>query len=205
MKAKFTGSLLWILCTQYFVVQILVAKAYVGQFSLAHNTISDLGNTACAVFGDRYVCSPMHTWMNVSFFTLGTTQLLGAVFLYKAIHKSRKSQAGFAAMIAAGFGTMIVGLYPENTIGFIHGAGAVLPFTLGNIAILLLATQLRLPRWLRYYSYLSGFVGLAALVLFMSQTYLGVGLGGMERFVAYPQTIWMIVVGAYCLHSDARS
>lgn len=198
------GSILWILNIQYFIVQIVVAASYIGYFSLAHNTISDLGNTVCGVFGDRYVCSPLHTLMNVSFFSLGATQSLGAMLLYKSMDKNPRSLVGLGGMVAAGLGTMVVGLYPENTIGFIHGAGAALPFVLGNIAMLLLATQLRLPTWLKYYSYFSGLAGLTALVLFTTQTYLGIGLGGMERVVAYPQTIWMILVGIYCLRSCAK-
>lgn len=199
MKQTFNrvGSILWILSIQYFIVQVVVAAAYVGQFSLSQNTISDLGNTVCADFGDRYVCSPLHLLMNISFISLGITQLIGALLLYKAA--GRKNLMGFACMMLAGVGTVIVGLYPENTIGLMHGIGAALPFVFGNIAMLFLGTRSDHPAWLKYYSYLSGAVGLTALALFVSHTYLAIGLGGMERVVAYPQTVWMIVLGLYYL------
>ena len=42
-------------------------------------------------------------------------------------------------------------------------------------------------------------IGLVALSFFLKNVYLGLGIGGMERIVSYPQTIWMIVFGAYVL------
>ena len=42
-----------------------------------------------------------------------------------------------------------------------------------------------------------GLVGLSALGLFLTHTYGPLGRGGMERVVAYPQTIWMILFGLY--------
>jgi hypothetical membrane protein len=194
MKYIIAGSLLWILSVQYFIVQILVAGAYDGQFSLAHNTISDLGNTACAMYGDRFVCSPWHILMNGSFILLGLTQLLGAAMFYFS-NKSRRNLIGFGFLMLAGIGTIIVGLYPENAPGPMHAFGAALPFVLGNIAMLVLSARAGFPTWMRYYSLLSGSIGLTALILFMTKNYLGIGLGGMERVVAYPQTIWMIIVG----------
>jgi hypothetical protein len=34
-------------------------------------------------------------------------------------------------------------------------------------------------------------------VFFASSHYLGLGEGGMERIVAYPQTLWLIFFGTY--------
>ncbi len=199
MNSRILGSIFWVSSIQYFVVQIVVAAAYNGHFSLAHNTISDLGNTVCGVYGDRYVCSPLHWLMNISFVILGLTQLLGAFLLARVSTKKLSNLMGFGSMVLAGIGTIIVGFYPENTIGSLHAYGATLPFLLGNIAMLLLAKHQNFPKWLTYYSYVSGVTGLTALLLFMTMTYLGLGQGGMERVVAYPQTIWMITVGIYIL------
>lgn len=201
MKSVFIGSLLWVSSIQYFIIQIIVAAAYASDFSLATNTISDLGNTVCGPYGDRYVCSPLNLLMNVSFIVLGFTQLLGSVLLFYVTAKSKQSFLGIGSMVLAGTGTLMVGAFPENTVGYMHAAGAALPFVFGNVSMLLLGNQLKLPGWLKYYSYLSGTVGLSALVLFVTQTYVGIGHGGLERVVAYPQTVWMIVVGVYFLHS----
>lgn len=197
MLRKHWGAALWVLSIQYFIVQVIAATAYTGNYSWAHNTISDLGNTVCGAYVQRYVCSPLHVVMNTSFITLGVTQFLGAVLLNQATPRFRWQLAGYTCMGLAGLGTILVGLYPENSVRLLHAIGAALPFVLGNVALLLLAEQPSLPQWLRRYSQVSGSVGLAALLLFITHNYLGIGQGGMERFVAYPQTFWMIVIGVY--------
>lgn len=107
---------------------------------------------------------------------------------------------GFGCMAAAGVGTILVGLFPENSVSALHIAGAALPFVLGNLGMLVLGAKLEgMPKTLRIYTLISGLVGLVALGLFMAQAYFGLGIGGMERLVAYPQTIWMIVFGIHVL------
>ncbi len=96
---------------------------------------------------------------------------------------------------------MLVGLFPENTVSSLHILGAALPFLLGNIGLILLGLVLPLPRFLRWLSIFFGSMALLALVFFMTNQYLGLGIGGMERIVAYPQTIWLIVIGFYLLRN----
>ncbi len=100
-------------------------------------------------------------------------------------------------MAMAGLGTVLVGLFPENTIAALHEIGAALPFFIGNLGIVILGITLGLPKGMRFYSLATGIVALIALGLFFSGTYLGLGVGGMERLTAYPQTIWLIVFGLY--------
>ena len=40
---------------------------------------------------------------------------------------------------------------------------------------------------------------LLALVLVLSTTYLGLGLGGMERMVAYPLLLWEVGFGSHII------
>ena len=61
------------------------------------------------------------------------------------------------------------------------------------------------PRWLRWYAGGSGVVALAALYLFLAHHRFFLGLGGMERVVAYPQTIYLIVFGAFMSMPRNRS
>ncbi|HSX29453.1 MAG TPA: DUF998 domain-containing protein [Candidatus Saccharimonadales bacterium] len=195
------GSIFWISSVQYFVIQLLVALAWQKTYSVLHNTISDLGNTVCGPYHGGFVCSPLHGWMNASFVALGLSMSLGSVLLYRQYSKNAMGVAAFGCMCLAGLGTMLVGLFPENTIGTLHVIGAALPFIIGNLALVLFGSALDIPRTLRYYTIISGFVALSALVLFITHTYLGLGAGGMERITAYPQTIWLIVFGSYSLHS----
>jgi hypothetical membrane protein len=193
------GGLLWLLNAQYFIAQIVVGFAYRPAYSLRFNTISDLGNTACGTYRSTAVCSPLHPLMNMSFLVLGLTMIGGAGLLYRALRTNRASTLGFACMALSGAGSMMVGLFPENNVSALHIIGAGLVFSLGNIALLLCGMALPMPRWLRYYTLLSGAAALTALALFLTHEYLGLGIGGMERLTAYPQTMWMIVYGGYLL------
>lgn len=192
----------WILTLHYFVVQVIVALAWQRPYSLARNAISDLGNSVCAPYHDEYICSPLFWLMNASFILLGLLQAVGALLLWRA-HTSRLVRSGLVMLVLAGIGTIIVGLFPENTVGPMHLLGAVLPFVFGNIGIVLCGFIF--PKGaLRYASMVAGAVALIACALLVQEVYLGLGFGGMERIVAYPQTIWMIGVGLYLLRIKAR-
>lgn len=168
-------------------------------YSISRNTISDLGNTACGAYGGRLVCSPLHGVMNASFITLGITMMAGSVLILREFGQRRGAAAGLAAMVISGLGVIMVGAFPENSVPALHGIGAAVTFVLGNIGIIIAGRSLSLPAPLRLYSYLSGSLALIALGCFVSGHYLGLGEGGMERVVAYPQTAWLIVIGLYLL------
>ena len=191
------GPVVWVLSIQYFIVQLVVAIDYIPSYSPQLNTISDLGNTVCGTYSSRLVCSPLHNLMNTSFVLLGVTMMSGALLIYQEFRESRGSLLGFLCMAIAGIGTILVGLFPENTISALHVVGAALPFLIGNIGIVILGSYLSLPRFLRYYSILSGCIALIALGFFFTNHYGSLGIGGVERIVAYPQTVWLIVFGIY--------
>ncbi|MDB5163444.1 MAG: hypothetical protein JWS12_61 [Candidatus Saccharibacteria bacterium] len=123
--------------------------------------------------------------------------VLGAVLIFQEFRESVGSGTGFSFMGLAGLGTLLVGIFAENTIVAFHLVGAALPFLIGNLGMVILGYALDLPRALRAYTILSGLLSLVALALFANHTYLGLGIGGMERLVAYPQTTWLIVFGIY--------
>ena len=100
-------------------------------------------------------------------------------------------------MAISGVGVIMVGLFPENSIPALHGIGAAIPFVLGNAALLILALSFEVPAVLRVYSFLSGVLALLGLVAYASNHYLGLGEGGIERVVAYPQTVVLVVIGFY--------
>jgi hypothetical membrane protein len=199
------GPAFWILSVQYFIIQLYVAAAWLKPYSWLHNTISDLGNTVCGPYGGRAICSPRHNLMNASFIVLGVTMFQGAMLLYYEFRRQPGNIIGFTSMTLAGFGTILVGLFPENSIGSLHYLGALLPFFVGNLGILILGFSLDAPRWLRLYSVITGIVTLIALAFFVTHTYLGLGIGGLERLTGYPQTIWLIIFGIYISANRYRS
>ncbi|MDQ2814122.1 MAG: DUF998 domain-containing protein [Actinomycetota bacterium] len=184
---------------QYFAVQLVVALRWPRPYNISRDTISDLGNSACGTWNGRYVCSPWHDLMNGSFIVLGITMLLGSVLIFRRYGKGRLATAGFTAMGLSGLGVVMVGIFPENSIPALHGLGSALPFTLGNAALIALAISLAMPLLLRLYVSLCGVAALLALAAYASGHYLGLGEGGMERVVAYPQTICLAVIGCYLI------
>jgi hypothetical membrane protein len=72
-----------------------------------------------------------------------------------------------------------------------------LPFVLGNIALLIFAFSLGLSRIFKIFTVILGTVALLALPFFFAKVYFGLGFGGMERLVAYPQAVWLIAFGIY--------
>ena len=145
-----------------------------------------------------YVCSPWHTWMNASFILLGLIILVGAALVPTAFPPERSRAAGLMLLALAGAGIIAVGLFPEDVNITYHRLGAAAHFILGNLAMVALGIALwtahRRPV-LAVYTTVSGVVGLLATALFVSEHYLGMGTGGMERLAAYPLPLWLIVAG----------
>jgi hypothetical membrane protein len=203
------GAAVWILAIQFFIAQVVVQSAWTTPFSLTKNYISDLGNTACGPDPadlSMYVCSPWHAWMNASFILLGLTILVGAV-LIRGAFRGRMWAAGLSLLALAGLGLIAVGLFPENVNMEAHRIGAGSEFVSGNLGLVVLgAAMVQTTRWstLAVYSVASGVVGLLATVLFVSDQYLGAGVGGMERLAAYPLPLWLFVSGSYFLRNGRR-
>jgi hypothetical membrane protein len=76
------GAIAFVLGTiQFFVFHVIVELAWSQPYSWAQNNISDLGNVTCGAWGEngRYVCSPLHAWMNTSFVLKGMLLAAGLV------------------------------------------------------------------------------------------------------------------------------
>ena len=199
------GALLWISSVQYFIVQLIVISAWTVPHSFANNFISDLGNTECGEYAGLAVCSPLWPLMNMSFIVFGVTMALGAILLHKEFIRTRLSRVAFGLMVLSGIGTIMVGLFPENTINSLHVVGAFLGLGVGNLSVLLLGLSLTsLPKGLRLYTIISGIVSLSAFALFVAGIHLGIGRGGMERLISYPFTVWMVGFGIYILITRSR-
>ena len=202
-KLSRISSIFWISNLQYFLVQIYAGFKFKSGFSLKENAISDLGNTVCGIYSGREVCSPEYLLMNASFIIVGVTTFLGALFLLKSYggQKSRLFIFGVASMTLSGIGTSLAGFFPENTIGLLHVSGAALAFIFGNLGFVLLANskELNFNKFLKYLSTTVGLLALSLIPLLTNGVYLGLGFGGLERAIAYPQTVWLISFGLYSL------
>ena len=216
------GSIIWILAVQFFIAQVVVQSAWTTPFSLKQNFISDLGNTTCASYppdSSSYVCSPWHAWMNASFVLLGLIILSGGGLLRSAFPPGWFRMVGLTILLFAGAGIILVGLFPENENIRLHRIGAAGHFVLGNLAMAMLGIalivvkergaglkEMRRRPALAIYSIVSGVVGLVATALFITDHFLGLGIGGMERVAAYPLPLWLIVAGiSFARNAAARN
>jgi hypothetical membrane protein len=196
------GPVIFMLSILYFLAQIVVGWVWNPPYSVIKNTISDLGNTACGTYRGAYVCSPRHDLMNAAFILLGVVMASGSLLLYQEFTERKRSEQvaaliGFVCVGIGGVGAFLVGLFPENTISYMHITGAGLAIGGGNIGMLVLGLALPLPERLRGFMLFFGTISLIALVLFASHRYFGIGTGTMERIAAYPETIWLIRFGIY--------
>lgn len=185
------------LSLQYFVIQYITAMAWTTQFSWKYNAISDLGNTACGMYSGRYVCSPDHFLMNLSFIALGATMTLSSMLIYQDFQKSRILLLSFTIMGLAGIGAIVVGLFPENINHVYHTIGAATVLICGPLSMLFLGSNLNISSFFREITLILSIFSFIALALYFSHTYGPIGRGGMERAAAYPQTIWLILLGLY--------
>lgn len=128
------------------------------------------------------------------------TMILGGVLLVgvaAGLHQLFDSRALTSVATATGAGVAGVGVFPAQT-GAPHFVAAVLAFAGIGVTALVAASVLRAP--FRYVSVVFGSLELVAFVLFVT---LGdgtpLGIGGLERWVAYLGLIWVTAFGGFFL------
>ena len=183
----FVGSFGFILAMQ--VAEFIDGAAY----NVSTNYISDLG-TFCRTVGTSTVCTnfPSHNLFDTSVFLVGVAIILGSYFLYRGF----KSNTFSALLILSGIGAMGVGIFPEN-YPVEHGLFSLVVFLFGGLAAI--AAYKIEKRPLNYFSVLIGVFSVLMLVLYVDNVYLGLGPGGMERIVAYPELLWGVGLGGHMI------
>lgn len=201
---RVVGALCWLFTPAYFAVEVIVAAAWPAPYSFSANAISDLGITRCGEviqFGGEpiAVCSPWHRLMNLGFVLVGALTAAGAVLLRSVWPQRRLTRVAVAFLVLTGAGGVLIGLAPADISLPLHalGAGLQLP---GTVAPLLLVPVLwPKERGVAALSLACGLIGTVGSVFYMTGSYLGLGLGGMERLALWPLTGWTGAVGAVVL------
>ena len=198
---------------QYFAAGAAVIGAWAGPqpYDLRTGYISDLGALKCGIYDGREVCSPLNWLMNASFVVQGLGMVLGAILLGSGL-LCVAAQAGArvpadrrrpwlaAAWVrvltgAAGAGTVVVGLVPEDAGSVWHFASAVLYFAAGAGALLVLGALWLRKTPLAWFVLACGAVSLSALV---TGGLTGMDVpepGTLERLMGYPVTVGMATAG----------
>jgi hypothetical membrane protein len=187
------GFLLFLTGTIAFMGIITAEALYPPGYSTSQNEISDLGATEPP---DSVIEQPSATVFN-------TVMMVCGVFVIAA---SFCVQRGFRRWMAPvfialfGAGVLGVGVFPGDH-GNVHALFAMLTFVAGGIAAIVSLTIVTPP--FSYISVLLGAVALVTLFLYVilgdSSPLAGLGIGGVERWVAYPILLWATGLGGYLM------
>lgn len=185
------GVILFIGAVQ-FIFGMLISEFLYPGYSTSMNYISDLGATC------RTTCiihQPSASIFNISVFLLGVLALVSSYFIWHEFH-NRLISLLFGL---SGIGMAGVGLFPE-TAGTVHLIVSFMAFFFGGLSAIAVYKLLKAP--FAYLSVLMGIIALTALALFVSEIFLGLGHGGMERMIAYPLLLWVIGFGGNLMSSE---
>jgi len=176
---KVAGTLFFVAASQ-FIIGMMIAEALYPGYSISTNYISDLG------------VGPSAMIFNSSVFLLGFLILVGAYFIHRAFNFKLLT----LFLILTAIGAMGVGVFTEH-YGSIHPVVSLIVFLFGGLSSL--ASYRLLRPFFSIIAVILGLITLGALGLFAAKVYLGLGPGGMERMIAYPNLIWGVGLGGYLL------
>jgi hypothetical membrane protein len=184
---KVAGALFFVAASQ-FVIGLVVAEARFTDYSysISANYISDLGVGSSAMI------------FNSSVFLMGLLILIGAYFAQRAFNFKLLT----LLLILTAIGAMGVGVFTENS-GNVHPVVSLIAFLFGGLSSIASYRLLRRP--FSVIAVILGLMALGALGLFAAQTYLGLGVGGMERMIVYPILMWGAGFGGYLLANHEKA
>jgi hypothetical membrane protein len=192
---KRAGTLLFLGVGQ-FAFFFVLAEIYYPGYDVSSNVVSDLGAT-CQAGVCKFV-QPSSDIFNASIIVMGVLLLFVGYNLWKA----SASRALSLFEVLAGIGAIGVGIFNES-FGKVHVFFSAFTFVSAGIQAILVVKVAKPPY--SYFSAVTGVVTLVATVLYATDTYLGLGQGGMERMVVYPVLISGIAFGGYLMAlGDAR-
>lgn len=172
---------------------IITAEALYPGYSTSQNQISDLGGTEPP---ESIILEPSATIFDVAMALLG----LMTVGASLSLHRAFEDRVVTIPLSLLGIGVLGVGIF-NGSFGTIHAVFALLTFLAGGVAAIAASRVERSP--LSYISVILGVIALVNLVAFFllgdSSPVAALGIGGVERWVAYPVLLWVIIFGGYLL------
>jgi hypothetical membrane protein len=190
---KKVAGLLFFVGVVQFVLAIVISEAVYSGYSVGQY-VSDLG--------DWNLAGNYAAIFNASIILSGMLIIAGAYFIQRGF----KNRLFTSLLFIYGIGGVGVGLFAENISLPVHSVFALVAMVSGAASAIMSYKFVKSP--LSYVSVILGAVSLLALVLFMlgqgsSGFYLGLALGGMERFIIYPVLLWMLGFGAYLIGNSS--
>jgi hypothetical membrane protein len=192
---KLIGALLFLAGSLAFMGIITAEAFYPITYTTFKNEISDLGATRPP---NSLIFQPSASLFNSSMFTAGILILLSS----RLQHKSFNKLLFTIPFGLFGLGLVGVGIFPGNIDPY-HGLSSMLVFLAGGIAAITAFKIVSTP--FRYFGIVLGSIALTAWFLAMfypSILFSSIGMGGTERWVAYPILLWLTGLGGYLMNKD---
>ncbi len=190
---SFAGALLFFSGVVSFMGIITAEALYPPGYATGSNEISDLGATRPP---HSIIHQPSAHIFNSVMMATGVFTIVASCFLYLGF--KRKLPAILTSLF--GLGVLGVGIFPGNT-GNVHALFALLTFIAGGLAAIATFAIQTAP--FRYFSVLLGVVSLMTLLLYLvlgnANPMVGLGDGGIERWVAYPVLLWVTGFGGHLM------
>jgi hypothetical membrane protein len=150
--------------------------------------ISDLGATEPP---NSLITQPSATIFNSSMMAAGLLILIGTYFVFRTFNDLIST----IFMGLLGLGVLGVGIFPGN-MNPMHPIFALIAFSCGGLAAIVSCRIIRSP-----FKYMAVLLGLATLFFLFTNGYFAtiMGMGGVERWVAYPVVLWVLGLGGYLM------
>ncbi len=186
------GALLFLVGVLAFL-GIITAETFYPGYSTSQNQISDLGATQPP---NSIIMQPSATIFNATMIVSGLLIIAASYF----IHRAFRSYAVTVSLALFGIGALGVGIFPGN-YGDLHAIFALLTFIAGGLSAIVTYRVETSP--FRYFSIALGAISLLNLLLYYilggSSPFVIFGLGGLERWIAYPVLLWVTGFGGYLM------
>lgn len=191
-KLKLSG-LLFFLAGAIVLMGIITAEAfYPAGYTTFKNEISDLGATRQP---NSVSFEPSSTIFNTIMLLAGIMVLVASFYQHKYLKKFLFT----IPVMLFGFGLVGVGIFPGNVRPY-HGMASMLTFLSGGFCAIASCKIVTLP--FKYISILFGSIALLTfcMAVFASASLVSfIGIGGTERWVAYPIMLWLTGIGGYLM------
>ena len=200
MERRAAAGLAFFLAAGSFFIVLFVAEASYPGYQVGANPISDLGAT-CPDGGSCVVHQPASTIFSGLMIALGSLVLAGVAAGFRRLgHRAMDP-----LLVLLGLAAIGVGLFNETWS--VHGLIALVAFTAGPLAAI--ASSRALPQPLGPLALGLGVLSLVSLAWQLAGTFGGAALfgglgdGGVERLIVYPEVLWLALLGVF-LMTDAR-
>ena len=194
---KLAGALLFMTGFLAFMGIITAETLYPG-YSTSKNTISDLGGSLPP---NSIIIEPSATIFD-------TTMIISGLLIISASYCIQRAFRKKVISILIGFfgiGVLGVGIF-NGSYGDIHAIFALLAFLMGGLAAIASYRVQKGPQ--KYFSLLLGGISLLNLILFyilgQASPFWAFGIGGLERWIAYPILFWTTGFGGYLMGNSTR-